>query len=143
MSKHIATISLLFSMLLLSSPGANAADVKADYFHGKWEVDGGPTCGAKKDVEYIVFNNNGTFEDGRGSRAEMVGFWRLEGEVLYLDTVASPGAFQHIAPQLKTFENQFGYYPMKAMVVNPDKDQFTAVVLLENEMTRLSVRRCK
>lgn len=73
----------------------------------------------------------------------MVGFWSLEEDLVYLHTVTSPAFFQYIHPQLEAYEDRFGYYPMKAMVVNQDENQFTAVVLLENEMTRVSALRCK
>ena len=84
-----ATILVLLSVLLV--PLANAADLSADYLHGRWVIDD-QNC-SSPNSEYMEFNKNGTFEGTRTGNAEIVGFWGLKEGILDLHMVTSPGFF--------------------------------------------------
>ena len=68
-----ATIFVVLSVFWV--PWANAADLSADYLHGRWVIDD-QNC-SSPDSEYMEFNKNGTFEGMRTGNAEIVGFWGL------------------------------------------------------------------
>ena len=81
-----ATILVVLSVFLV--PQALAADLSADYLHGRWVIDD-QDC-SSPDSEYMEFNKNGTFEGTRTGKAEIVGFWGLKEGILDLHMVTSP-----------------------------------------------------
>ena len=84
-----AAILVVLSVFLV--PWASAADLSADYLHGRWVIDE-QSC-SSPDSEYIVFSKNGTFEGTRTGQAEIVGFWGLKEGILNLHMVTSPAFF--------------------------------------------------
>ena len=138
---------LAFSFLVLAlvgfSSGANAADIAPEYLHGDWAI--GKTeqkCG-EADAEYFVFNENGTFEAGRSKKAEAVGFWQIDGDIVYLVLIASGGFFQDIHAELKAYENRFDYFDVKLVPFNVTDDRFEAVGVLGDETNKGVAIRCK
>ena len=138
---------LAFSFLVLAlvgfSSGANAADMAPEYLHGDWVI--GKTeqkCGAA-DAEYFVFNENGTFEAGRSKKAEAVGFWQIDGDIVYLVFIASGGFFQDIHAELKEYENRFDYFDVKLIPFNVEGNRFEAVGVLGDETNKGIAIRCK
>ena len=82
MRGKLMAFNFLVMALICFSSGAYAADMVPGYLHGDWVI--GKTeqkCGAA-DAEYFVFNKNGTFEAGRSNKAEAVGFWKIDGDVV-------------------------------------------------------------
>ena len=138
---------LAFSFLVLAlvgfSSGANAADMAPEYLHGHWVI--GKTeqkCGAA-DAEYFVFNENGTFEAGRSNKAEAVGFWQIDGDIVYLVLIASGGFFQDIHAELKEYDNRFDYFDVKLIPFNVEGNRFEAVGVLGDETNKGIAIRCK
>jgi hypothetical protein len=122
--------------------GVGAAGLDGKYLAGKWEINTDGHCGGK-DAEYIVFRNNGTFENGRSGKAESVGFWGIEDDVLRLHMISSPAYFADIAQELKSYEGAYGYFLVKAVTFDMQKDSFGAVAVLGEQMNKLSAVRCK
>ena len=138
---------LAFSFLVLAlvgfSSGANAADMAPEYLLGDWVI--GKTeqqCGAT-DSEYFIFNKNGTFESGRSSKAEAVGFWQIDGDIVYLVLIASGGFFQDIHAELKEYENRFDSFDVKLIPFNVEDNRFEAVGVLGDETNKGVAIRCK
>ena len=136
-----------FGFLVLAlvgfSSGANAADMAPEYLHGNWVIGTTEqTCGAA-DTEYFVFNQNGTFEAGRSKKAEAVGFWQIDGDIVYLVLIASGGFFQDIHAELKEHENRFDYFDVKLIPFNVEDNRFEAVGVLSDEINKGIAIRCK
>jgi hypothetical protein len=138
---------LAFSFLVLAlvgfSSGANAADMVPEYLHGNWVIGMTEQKCSEADAEYFVFNQNGTFEAGRSKKAEAVGFWQIDGDIVYLVFIASGGFFQDIHAELKAYENRFDYFDVKLVPFNVTDDRFEAVGVLGDETNKGIAKRCK
>jgi hypothetical protein len=140
--KFLATNLLLMIWVCFSSI-AIAADMAPEYLHGNWVI--GTTeqkCGAA-DAEYFIFNKNGTFEAGRSNKAEAVGFWQIDSDIVYLVFIASGGFFQDIHAELKEYENTFDYFDVKLIPFNVKDNWFEAVGMLGDEINKGIAIRCK
>ena len=143
MRGKLITFNFLMVLLTFFITGANAADMAPEYLHGDWVI--GKTeqkCG-EADAEYFVFNENGTFEAGRSKKAEAVGFWQIDGDIVYLVFIASGGFFQDIHAELKEYENTFDYFDVKLIPFNVEGNRFEAVGVLGDETNKGIAKRCK
>ena len=141
-NKFLGFIFVVMVWICFSS-GANAADMTPEYLYGNWAV--GTTeqkCG-DPDAEYFVFNENGTFEAGRSKKAEAVGFWQIDGDIVNLVFIASGGFFQDIHAELKAYENTFDYFDVKLIPFNVEDKRFEAVGVLGDETNKGVAIRCK
>ncbi len=119
-----------------------ADDLSATYLTGKWALESAKNCGSD-DSTYMIYGKGGAFEYGRHGRAEAVGFWSVEGEVVTIRTLTSPAYFADMNAGLKTFEGQYHYYTIVMMLVDQKRDDFTAVASLRDQISRFSAYRCK
>jgi len=143
MRSKLLAFSFLVTALIGFSSGANAADMASEYLHGNWVIGTTEqTCGAA-DAEYFIFNKNGTFEAGRSKKAEAVGFWQIDGDIVYLVFIASGGFFQDIHAELKAYENRFDYFDVKLIPLNVKDNRFEAVGVLGDETNKGVAIRCK
>ncbi len=133
-----ATILVVLSVLLV--PLANAADLSAEYLHGRWVIDE-QNC-SSPDSEYMEFNKNGTFEGTRTGKAEIVGFWGLKEGVLDLHMVTSPGFFDDLQKELAGFEGLYSYFPDRMVIFNTQNKSFEAFGVIGDEIKRASAVRC-
>jgi hypothetical protein len=143
MRGKLLTYSFLLIVAVCFSSGVNAADMAPEYLHGNWVI--GTTeqkCGAA-DAEYFIFNKNGTFEAGRSNKAEAVGFWQIDSDIVYLVFIASGGFFQDIHAELKEYENTFDYFDVKLIPFNVKDNWFEAVGMLGDEINKGIAIRCK
>ena len=143
MRSKLLAFNFLVIVWICFSSGANAADMAPEYLHGNWVI--GTTeqkCGAA-DSEYFIFNKNGTFEAGRSGKAEAVGFWQIDGDIVYLVFIASGGFFQDIHTELKEYENTFDYFDVKLIPFNVEDNRFEAVGVLGDEINKGIAIRCK
>ena len=138
---------LVFNVLVMASmcfySAAHAADMVPEYLHGNWVI--GTTeqkCGAA-DSEYFIFDKNGTFEAGRSGKAEAVGFWQIDSDIVYLVFIASGGFFQDIHAELKEHENTFDYFDVKLVPFNVKDNRFEAVGVLGDEINKGIAIRCE
>jgi hypothetical protein len=141
-SKFLAFGFLLLALVGFSS-GANATDMAPEYLTGNWVI--GTTeqkCG-DPDAEYFLYNENGTFEAGRSNKAEAVGFWQIDGDIVYLVFIASGGFFQDIHAELKEYENRFDSFDVKLIPFNVEANRFEAVGVLGDETNKGIAIRCK
>jgi hypothetical protein len=135
--------NFLVMVLICFSSGANAADMAPEYLHGNWVIGAAEQkCGAA-DSEYFIFNKNGTFEAGRSNKAEAVGFWQIDSDIVYLVFIASGGFFQDIHAELKEHENTFDYFDVKLIPFNVEDNRFEAVGVLGDETNKGIAIRCK
>jgi hypothetical protein len=135
---NCATILVVLSAFLV--PWANAADLSADYLHGRWVIDE-QNC-SSPDSEYIEFNKNGTFEGTRTGQAEIVGFWGLKEGVLGLHMVTSPAFFDDIHKDLAGFEGIYNYFQARMVIFNTQIKSFEAFGVIGDEIKRTSAVRC-
>ena len=143
MRGNFLTFSFLVMVWIGFYSGANAADMAPEYLHGDWVIGTTEqTCGVA-DAEYFIFNKNGTFEAGRSKKAEAVGFWQIDGDIVYLVFIASGGFFQDIHAELKEYENTFDYFDVKVIPFNVEDNRFEAVGLLGDEVNKGIAIRCK
>jgi hypothetical protein len=138
--KSILVLAVL-AWIGLASP-VYAADVSAAYLTGTWALESAKNCGSD-DSTYTIYGKSGSFEYGRHGRAEAVGFWSLQGEVVTIQTLTSPAYFADMNAGLKTFEGQYHYYTIVMMLVDQRKDNFTAVASLRDQISKFSAYRCK
>jgi len=134
-----ATILVVLSVLLV--PLANAADLSADYLHGRWIIDE-QNC-SSTDSEYIRFNKNGTFEGTRTGKAEIVGFWGLKEGILDLHMVTSPAYFDDLHKDLAGFEGIYSYFQGRMVIFNTQNKSFEAFGVIGDEIKRASAVRCE
>jgi hypothetical protein len=57
--------------------------------------------------------------------------------------ISSPAYFADIARELKSYEGAYGYFLIKAVTFDVQKDSFGAVAMLGEQMNKLSAVRCK
>ena len=132
------TILVVLSVFLV--PGANAADLSADYLYGRWVIDE-QNC-SLPNSEYMEFNKNGTFEGTRTGQAEIVGFWGLEEGILDLHMVTSPAFFDDLHKNLARFEGIFSYFQGRMVIFNTQDKSFEAFGVIGDEIKRSSAVRC-
>ncbi len=133
-------IPLTLAMLgFLSSVTAAALD--AGYLAGKWEINTQGACG-NKDAEHLILRGNSTFEYGRRGKAEAVGFWRIVDDVVVFEMLTSPAYFQDIHAELKPF-SLYEIQSMRAMPIDMQQNQFSAVASIGDQMKRFTLQRCQ
>jgi hypothetical protein len=121
--------------------GATAAALDPGYLEGKWEVNAQGPCG-DKDAEHLILRGNGTFEYGRRGKAEAVGFWRIEDDMIGFDMLTSPAYFQDIHPELKPLSG-YEIQRMQAIPIDMQQDQFSVVASIGEQMKQFSLQRCQ
>lgn len=124
------------------SPGVHAAMLDSAHLAGHWEINTDGNCGAK-DAEHLLIRSNGTFEYGRGGSPESVGFWQAKDDGLSLNMLTSPAYFADINNQLKAFNGLYGHYVLEAITFDVQENQFSAVARVGEQMSRLTLQRCK
>ena len=136
---NYATILVVLSVFLV--PGANAADLSADYLIGRWVLDE-QNC-SSPDAEYIEFNKNGTFGGTRTGQAEFVGFWGLNEGIIDLHMVTSPAFFDDIHKDLARFEGIYNYLQGRMVIFNTQDKSFEAFGVIGDEIKRTAAVRCE
>jgi hypothetical protein len=136
---NYATILVVLSVFLV--PWANAADLSAEYLHGRWVIDD-QNC-SSPDSEYIEFRKNGTFEGTRTGKAEIVGFWGLKEGIIELHMVTSPGFFDDLHNEMKNFEGLYDYFYARMALFNTQNKSFEAFGVIGDEIKRTSAVRCE
>jgi hypothetical protein len=134
----ITPIALALTGFLSS---VNAAPLDAGYLTGTWEFKTQGTCGGEN-AEHLVINANSTFEYGRRGKAEAVGFWRLDNDVLTFDMISSPADFQDIQPELKA-STGYEINSMHMVPVDMQQNQFGAVASIGDLMQQFTLQRCQ
>jgi hypothetical protein len=135
---NYATIFVVLSVFLV--PWANAADLSADYLHGRWVI-ADQDC-SSPDSEYIKFSKNGTFEGTRTGNAEIVGFWGLKEGILDLHMVTSPAFFGDLHQELAGFEGIYSYFQGRMVIFNTQNKSFEAFGVIGDQIKRSSAVRC-
>jgi hypothetical protein len=139
--KSMLILTVIFAWIGLASP-VYADDISATYLTGKWALESAKNCGAV-DSTYTIFRKDGSFEYRRHGRAESVGFWTVQGEVLAIQTLTPPAYFDDLDARLKAFEGQYHYYTIAVILVDQKRDNFTAVASLRDQISKFSAYRCK
>jgi hypothetical protein len=132
--------TILVVLIVFWVPWAIAAELSAEYLHGRWVIDE-QNC-KSPDSEYMEFNKNGTFEGTRTGQAEFVGFWRLNEGILNLHMVTSPAFFDDIHKDLAGFEGIYSYFQGRMVIFNTKNKSFEAFGMIGDEMKRTSAARC-
>jgi hypothetical protein len=141
-SKFFVVISLLILTFSLPFWGY-AADLTPAYLEGNWLLGDTEQDCNNPDAEYLVVRKNGTFETGRGGRAEITGFWKIVGDAVELEMVTSPGFFQDIMKEASALQGQYFY--LKALMITYDltDKSFKAIGLLGEEYRKTVALRCE
>ena len=133
---------LTFILALTGSlPGMGAPVLDEPYLSGTWEINSDGTRG-KESAEQLTLNTNATFDYGRRGKIEAVGFWRIDHDVVVLEMLTSPAYFQDIANELKDYSHH-EIYSMRMMPVDTQQDRFTAVAVIDDQMSKLALQRCR
>ena len=140
--KFLSFSFLMMFMIGLSS-AANAADMDTDYMVGNWAIGTTEQKCADAESERFVFRKNGTFEAFRSNKAEAVGFWQIDGDLVRLDFISSGGFFQDIHAQLKALENRFSFFQVKLVPFNVEQSRFEAVGILGDQVNKGVAVRCE
>ena len=114
--------------------------MNAQYLIGRWVLNA-QDCSAP-DAETIEFRKNGTFESTRAGKAEAVGFWGINADIVELHMVTSPAYFDNIEPTLGAFKDLYQYFQARMAVFNIQKDSFEAVGVLGNQLKRTRAVKC-
>ena len=141
MISALKNATLVAVLCLFFAPWVHAADLNAEYLTGRWVLDA-QDCSAA-DVETIEFHKNGTFESTRAGKAEAVGFWGINTDILELHMVTSPAYFDDIEPTLEAFKGLYQYFQARMAVYNIQKDSFEAVGVLGNQIERTRAVKCQ
>ncbi len=137
-----ATIAAL--LMAFAVPHAHSADLSPKYLQGRWVIDA-KNCSSSED-EYMLFRENGTFEDARDGKAEIVGFWQISGNLksaVLLHVVTSPAFFHDIMPALKQHQGTFDYFKATIFAFNLGQDSFEGLGILGAQLKRMAAVRCK
>ncbi len=123
--------------------GANAAELTPAYLEGTWLVGDTEKDCNDPDTEYMLFRKNGTFETGRGGKAEVTGFWQISADAVELDMVTSPGFFQDVIKEAQIFQGQYYYFHARMITSDLTDKSFKAIGLLGEEHNKTIAVRCK
>ena len=124
--------AIVAALLVISAaPRANGANLSPKYLHGRWVIDA-KNC-SSSEAEYMLFRENGTFENTRDGKAEIVGFWEISGKLkdaVLLHVVTSPAFFHDIMPALKQHQGMFDYFQATIFAFNLGKESFEGLGIL-------------
>ncbi len=137
---YLLSIPLTMAMTALLPSVADAA-LDPGFLTGSWEINAQASCGAKN-AENLVLHRDGSFEYSRRGKADAVGFWRIEDNVVVFDMMISPASFKDIHAELQDFV-AYQAYRMRAMPIDIQQDQFSVVASIGDQMQRFSLRRCQ
>ena len=143
MRDKLLVFGFLVMLAICFSSAANAADMAPEYLYGNWVIGTKEQKCGDPESEYFIFHKNGTFEAGRSNKAEAVGFWQIDGDIVYLDFISSGGFFQDIHAELKEFGNLFDCFEVKLIPFNVEEGRFEAVGLLGDQINKGIAVRCK
>jgi hypothetical protein len=138
--------TLFFALVLVSigfAPVVNAEDITPGYLVGKWDLEGGGKKCDSNESTYVIHSENGAFEYVRDDRAEAVGFWSVEGEVITYQILTSPAYFHDLDASLKAYEDQFHQYTVVSMLADKQKNEFIAISSLGDQISKFTATRCK
>jgi len=142
MKKIIFCLIFLQSVSSSYAEQAKSGSVSADYLKGSWALGSKKQCNAA-DKEYFIFRANGTFENGRKGKSEVVGFWQTDDYIVQLHMVTSPGFFADSHKLMKSSKDQFIYMPAKLVMTDIQKNSFDGVGVLGQEIDKATFFRCK
>ena len=141
MISALKNATLVAVLCLFFAPWAHTADLNATYLTGRWVLDA-QDCSAA-DVETIEFRKNGTFESTRAGKAEAVGFWGINADIVELHMVTSPAYFDDVEPTLGAFKGLYQYFQARMAIFNIQKDSFEAVGVLGNQIKQARAVKCQ
>ncbi len=133
-------VTILVVLGLFLVPMASAADLSADYFYGRWVMNE-KSCSSSTS-EFIKFNKNGTFEETRNGVAEVVGFWKLNGDNMKLNMLSSAASFQDLDKSLSKFAGVYNHSEGQMLIFNAKKKDFEAYGVVGNEIKRATAVKC-
>jgi hypothetical protein len=132
----------LFGGLLCVPLGVTAADLTPRALAGTWAVGGKDQCRVG-DYEHLLFRENGTFEFGRESRGEAVGFWTIGAkDIVEIHMVTSPAFYADVNMNLQAYHGTFAYFKAQLVILNFSGDSFDAVGIIGKEIAQTTVGRC-
>ena len=95
------------------------------------------------DYEHLLFRENGTFEFGRESRGEAVGFWTIGAkDIVEIHLLTSPAFYADVKMDLSSYHGTFSYFNAKLVILNFSVDSFDAVVIFGEEIGQATIGRC-
>ncbi len=144
MIRKLSCAIIVVLLMVFAVPLAYGAELSPKYLHGRWVIDA-KNCSSSED-EYMLFRENGTFEDARGGKAEIVGFWQISGylkSAVLLHVVTSPAFFHDIMPALKQHQGTFDYFQATIFAFNLGQDSFEGLGILGAQQKRMAAVRCK
>ena len=140
MMRGFKYVTILVVLGLFLVPMASAADLSADYFHGRWVINE-KNCSSTT-AEFFVFNKNGTFEETRNGVAEVVGFWEVKDDNLKLNMVSSVASFQDLDKSLSKFEGVYNHSEGQMLIFNAKQKSFEAYGVIGSAIERATAVRC-
>lgn len=137
--------AIVAALLMISTaPRAHGEELSPKYLAGRWVI-GAKDC-SSSESEYVEFRENRTFENTRGGKAEIVGFWEISSKfkgAVEVHMVTSPVFFHDIMPALKEHQDMFYYFQTIVFAFNLGKGSFEALGVLGDQMRRVMMVRCK
>ena len=143
MNTRLFAVTFLLILSICFPYGVNATDLTPAYLEGTWLIGDTEQVCSDPDTEYAVFRKNGTFETGRGGKAEITGFWQISGDAVDLDMVTSPGFFQDVVKDAQVFQGQYYYFHGRMIIFDLTDKSFKAVGLLGDEYAKTIAVRCQ
>ena len=140
------TTAICTALLLLglgASPITKADDLDSAYFLGTWVID--DTDCASETSELVVFRDSGALESMRAGTLEAAGFWKLEGDLIEAQLIASPAYFHDakadFAP-LAQSNGEYGAFKIRVIPLNMEDNKFDAVGILGDQVAQGVFMRC-
>ena len=128
---------VVMSAVVLWVSGAGPSSANA-YFPGKWAFETADMC-SQTDGEFVMFEADGSFRVQRFGKAELVGFWSEQDNVLTLEILTAP---KRERPRLRTYETIFSQDTMIAVLQERMSDYFLATATLNDETATVRFHRC-
>ena len=140
----LPTYSLIIPLTIAMTgflSSVTAAALEPGYLTGKWEFNTQGTCGGEN-AEHLIISANSTFEYGRRGKAEAVGFWRIDDDVVTLAMMSSPSDFQDIQPELKG-HGRHEIHNLHMVPVDMQQNQISAVASMGDLIQQVTLQRCQ
>ena len=143
MLRTILSITIAVSVGFLCAPfGVAAADLTPQSLTGTWAKGGKEQCSVA-DYEFLLFQENGTFEFGREKRGEAVGFWSIgDKDIVEIHMLTSPAFYADVNMGLSAYHGTFSYFKAKLVILNFSGDSFDGVAILGEEIGQAAFGRC-
>jgi hypothetical protein len=133
----MAAVALLGG--LVAGPQAMAAELTADYLHGRWSTGSVDNC-KNPEHEQTVFREDGTFATEHAGKALAVGFWTVNEDELEMHILSTEASLPKLLAD--AYPGDYHALTVNGLAFDITQDKFKLVQSIEGQVRGLDMVRC-